>query len=98
MRSYRFTFLSILLVGLIIFLQYQLWFETGGIIEMLRLRKQLALQIQENDKLKQHNELLLKQVQYLQANKEAVEARARQELGMVKKGEKFYQVVKMTRE
>lgn len=98
MRSYRLTFLSIFLVGLIIFLQYQLWFETGGIIEMLRLRKQLALQTQENDKLKQHNELLLKQVQYLQANKEAVEARARQELGMVKKGEKFYQVVKMTRE
>lgn len=94
MRFQPFKVMPVLLGLLLVFLQYHLWFESGGIIDMLRYKKQLALQNQENDKLKQRNEKLIKQVQYLQASNEAVESRARGELGMVKKGETFYQVVK----
>ena len=94
MRSYSAIGLSVFLVGVLLFLQYRLWFERGGLIEMFRLRKEAALQIEENDKLKKRNEALLEQVKYLQANPDAVESRARQGLGMIKKGETFYQVVK----
>ena len=83
-----------LLVLVLAFLQYRLWFESGGIIDMLRMKKQVALQQQQNDKLKKRNDKLIQQVQYLQANNEAVESRARGELGMIKKDETFYQVVR----
>jgi cell division protein FtsB len=86
--------LALVLVGLLAFLQYRLWFEAGGIIDMLRMKKQLALQIAQDEKLKKRNEHLVQQIQYLQANKDAVESRARGELGMIKKDETFYQVIK----
>lgn len=93
MRMKRFKLLSCVLVLLLVFLQACLWFESGGVIDMLRTKKQLAMQVQENEKLKKRNEKLILQVQNLQASKEAVESRARGELGMIKKGETFYQVV-----
>jgi cell division protein FtsB len=94
MRSFHFGILSFVLLSFLIWLQYHLWIESGGVIDMLRLKKQVALQTQENDRLKKRNEKLIQQIQYLQANDDAVESRARSELGMVKKGETFYQVVK----
>jgi cell division protein FtsB len=94
MEFRRFNFLPIILLIVLIFLQYRLWFETGGIFDMLHLRKQLAVEQVKNEKLKKRNQLLLLQVQHLQQNQDAVESRARQELGMIKKGETFYQVVK----
>src|SRR3989344_4286520 len=93
MRMDKITFLSLILVLFLLLFQYRLWFESGGLIEVFRLKKQLALQIKENDKLKQRNEVLRKQVEYLQTNDNAVESRARQELGMIKTGETFYHVV-----
>lgn len=94
MRLRRSQILPIVLILLLGFLQYRLWFESGGIIDMLRLKKQFIQQTQENDKIKKRNETLIRQVQYLQANKDAVESRARQELGMIKQDETFYQIVK----
>jgi cell division protein FtsB len=94
MNFLRMKILPIILFSLLIFLQYRLWVEPGGIMEMLRLKKQLALQVQINDKLKKRNEKLASQVHYLQASNDAVEARARGELGMIKKDETYYQVVK----
>lgn len=90
----RIKMLPILLLLLLIFLQYHLWFAQGGIIDMLRLKKQLALEAKINDKLKKRNDKLIRQVQYLQESNATVESRARGELGMIKKGETFYQVVK----
>jgi cell division protein FtsB len=84
----------IILLIVLIFLQYRLWVEPGGIFDMLRLKKQLALQLKFNDKIKKQNEKLAREVHYLQANNEAVESRARGELGMIKKDETYYQVVK----
>jgi cell division protein FtsB len=94
MRSLRPNILAVVLIGVLAFLQYKLWFEAGGIIDMLRMKKQLALQVAQDEKLKKRNEHLVQQIQYLQANKDAVESRARGELGMIKKDETFYQVIK----
>lgn len=76
------------------FLQYRLWFETGGVKDMMLLKKILSAQQTENDNLKKRNEMLLFQIQRLQNSKDAAEARARNELGMIKKDEVFYQIVK----
>ena len=92
--KYRFYLVSLVLLGVLFFLQYRLWFEAGGIRDMIRLRKELAIQTKETELLKKHNEELLFQVARLQNSKDAVESRARNELGMIKKGETFYQIIK----
>lgn len=94
MKFPRLNLLPFLLLGILGFLQYRLWLEPGGIIEMVQLKKQLAIEQLQNEKLKKRNQLVMMQVQHLQKNQDAVEMRARQELGMIKKDETFYQVVK----
>ena len=89
----QFKLLPFLLLILLLFLQYRLWFEAGGVLDMLRLKKQLSQETQENAELKKRNDVLKHQVLYLQKNQSAIESRARQELGMIKKDETFYQVV-----
>lgn len=96
MQIDRVTVLSIVLVFLLVCFQYKLWFAADGLGEVLHLKKQLALQAKENDKLKKRNEKLRQQVEYLQANEGAVESRARRELGMIKNDETFYHIVKQT--
>ena len=89
----QFKLLPFLLLILLLFLQYRLWFEAGGVLDMLRLKKQLSQETQENAELKKRNDVLKHQVLYLQKNQSAIESRARQELGMIKKDETFYQLV-----
>jgi len=94
MRWIQFNFLLLALLAIFVFLQHRLWFESGGVIQMFQLKKQLSELQSQNEFLKKRNQTLLVQVQGLQKNQDAVESRARQELGMIKKDEKFYQVVK----
>lgn len=94
MHAARTSIVTIVLAVLLVFLQYRLWFESGGIRDMMRVKKMLAMQSAENDKLKKRNDALLTQIQGIQNSNDAAEARARTELGMMKKGETFYQVVK----
>lgn len=94
MRVSVFNIVLILLVLVFAYLQYVLWFEEDGIFNMIGLKKQLTLQAQQNEKLKQRNQKLYQQVQRLKQDPEVAEARARGELGMIKKGEKFYQLIK----
>lgn len=82
-----------LLVALALF-QYRLWFESGGVRDLIRLKKTLAVQEAENEKLQKRNEELTFQIDRLKNSHDAAESRARNELGMIKKGEKFYQIVK----
>ncbi len=88
-----FKLLPVVFILLLAFLQYRLWFEPGGIRDMMQLKKELAAYQKENEKLKNRNDVLLAQVQHVKQNKEAMESRARRELGMIKKGETFYQIV-----
>ena len=81
------------LVVLLLLLQYRLWFGQGSVRSVLLLKKQVAVQQAANQKLKQRNDVLLAEVRQLQTGQQAVEQRARAELGMIKKGETFYQIV-----
>ena len=94
MRAHSIKLLPIFLVILFIFLQYRLWISEGGLIDMFRFKKQYAMAQQENEKLKQRNQVLLERVQNFKKNPSLAESRARHELGMIRKDEKFYQVVK----
>jgi cell division protein FtsB len=81
-------------VIILIFFQYRLWQQPNGLYDLFLLKKNLKAQQAENMRLKQRNDELLFQIKRLRHSKDAVEARARNELGMIKKDETFYQIVK----
>ncbi len=83
--------LSLLL--LLALLQYQLWFGVGSVPAAMRLRSQAEAQAAENAGLAKRNAALQAEVADLKQGQAAIEERARSELGMVKKGESFYQIV-----
>jgi cell division protein FtsB len=85
--------LFFVLLAVLLALQYPLWFGSGGVFTLRALRQELALQREETARLKQRNQALAAEVVDLKQGLEAVEERARAELGMIKKGETFYQVI-----
>ncbi len=76
---------------LLLLLQFRLWFGDGGVSELLRLKAEVELQQQENDRLRERNEALDAEVMDLKQGEAAVEERARRELGMIREGETFFQ-------
>ena len=84
---------ALILLILLIALELKLWTGDGGMREVWRLQQRLDEQKKENTKLKQRNEALAAEVQDLKTGREAIEDRARSELGLIKPGEVFYQVV-----
>jgi cell division protein FtsB len=74
-------------------LQYRLWFGEGSWGEVTGLQNQVAHQRRDNQGLQERNNALAAEVEDLKSGEEAVEERARSELGMIKPGEKFYRVV-----
>jgi cell division protein FtsB len=74
-------------------LQYRLWLGEGGMREVRRLRGEIQTQRDENQQLKERNRTLAAEVLDLKKGTVAIEERARTDLGMVGKGETFYQVV-----
>ncbi|MBS0432824.1 MAG: cell division protein FtsB [Proteobacteria bacterium] len=84
---------ALILVVLLIALQLKLWLGEGGMRDLDALRARVAAQETENAQLKKRNEALSAEVQDLKHGQQAIEARARSELGLIKPGETFYQVV-----
>lgn len=84
--------LAILLLVLLA-LQYKLWFGEGGYRDVQRLTLRVEEQARENEALAQRNRELEAEVDDLRKGLEAVEERARSELGLIKENEEFYQVV-----
>jgi cell division protein FtsB len=82
-----------ILLGLILVLQYKLWLGEGSATEVMRLKNSVDQQTTENLTLKERNETLEAEVTDLKSGLSAIEERARIELGMIKDGETFYQVV-----
>jgi cell division protein FtsB len=85
--------LAAALVMLLALLQYRLWLGEGGLREVRRLRAEIEAQRDENQQLKERNRTLSAEVLDLKKGTVAIEERARTDLGMVGKGETFYQVV-----
>jgi cell division protein FtsB len=84
---------ALVLIVLLIALQMKLWHGNGGVREVETLRAAVKKQGEDNDKLQQRNQALGADVDDLKHGEQAVEARARAELGLIKPGETFYQVV-----
>jgi cell division protein FtsB len=82
-----------ILVILFLALQYRLWVGEGSLAEVSNLSQQVEAQKAENQRLKDRNAVLDAEVQDLKTGYEAIEERARSELGMIKDDETFYQIV-----
>jgi len=82
-----------ILVALILILQYRLWVGDGSLAEVYHLKRQIEEQRATLEKLRERNKALQAEVEDLREGLEAVEERARSELGMIKEGEVFYQVI-----
>ena len=75
---------------LVVLLQYKAWFSDVGYVAAERLRAEVDEQRQRGELLARRNEILTAEVLALKAGVEGLEARARNDLGMIKAGETFY--------
>jgi cell division protein FtsB len=85
--------LGIILGVLIVLIQYPLWLGKGGWVRAWDNDRQLAAQKAQNYRLQERNDALEADVRDLKQGSEAIEERARFELGMVRQDEVFVQIV-----
>ena len=85
--------LAAALFAALLLLQYRLWLSGDGVREVWRLRSAVAAQQSENARLSERNRQLGAEVHDLKQGYEALEERARSDLGMVAGNETFFQVV-----
>lgn len=86
--------MRLLLLGLLLLLlvlQYRLWFAEGSLAERARLREEVVQQEALNTELRARNEVIERDVLELKSGKEGLEQRAREQLGLIREGEIFYQ-------
>jgi cell division protein FtsB len=86
-------FLSAILVTLLVGLQYPLWLGKGSWVRVWEMERQLDVAKEGTARLKARNDALEAEVRDLKQGTEAIEERARHELGMIRKDEVFFQVV-----
>ena len=82
---------TLILAILLLLLQYPLWLGKGGWLRVWELNRQVKAQQQVNQQTQQRNALLDTEVRDLKQGTEAIEERARSELGMIKRDEVFFQ-------
>jgi cell division protein FtsB len=85
--------LNILLLLILLGLQYRLWIGAGSFAEVVSLNREIDTQRQQNERLIGRNQRLENEVISLKTGLDAVEERARSDLGMLKRGETFYLIV-----
>ena len=84
--------LGFILFALVVFLQYPLWLGKGSWYKVWEIDQQLNSQLETNQKHRIRNAALDAEVQDLKQGSDAIEERARNELGMIKQDEIFFQV------
>ncbi len=85
--------LAAALMGVLVLLQYRVWVSDSGVREVDRLQRAVATQRLENEQLAERNKQLAAEVRDLKTGMDALEERARSDLGMIGNHETFYQVV-----
>jgi cell division protein FtsB len=85
--------LAATLAAFVLLLQYPLWLGKGGWLRVWSLDRQVQEQKEENARLRQRNGALDAEVRDLKQGFDAIEERARYELGLIKQDEIFFQVV-----
>ena len=81
--------LALILVGL----QYKLWIGEDSVLRWRYLNKKLTTQLEENKRLIARNQMMEADIAELKSGEQALEERARYDLGMVKQDETYYQFV-----
>lgn len=84
--------LALLFIAAILALQYPMWLGKGSWLQVRETSRQVELQRDANARLKVRNEALDADVRDLKTGFEAIEERARSELGMIRNDEVFFQV------
>ena len=82
--------LIVILLVLVVLVQYRIWVGKDSLVDVWQLEQAVAAQREENRQLRMRNQQLLAEVRDLKSGLAAVEARAREELGMVRKDETLY--------
>lgn len=85
--------LTFALAGLVVLLQYPLWVGKGGWVRVWEIDREVSAQKEINSRLKVRNAALDAEVRDLKQGFEAIEERARSELGMIRQDEIFFQVL-----
>ena len=85
--------IAFVLLVLLIWLQYKIWLQDGGIPEVIQLQQEVEEVKTEVQQLQERNSSLDAEVKDLKKGLDAIEERARSEMGMIKKGEVYYQVI-----
>lgn len=85
--------LAFVLLLLLIWLQYKIWLQDGGLPEVIELQHEIEEVKTEVEKLQERNASLDAEVKDLKKGLDAIEERARSEMGMIKEGEIYYQVI-----
>jgi cell division protein FtsB len=85
--------LILILVAFLVALQFRLWVGEGSLADLHGLKREIASQEEELDALRARNQELQAEVMDLREGIEALEERARRDLGMIKPGEIFIQVI-----
>jgi cell division protein FtsB len=83
---------AIIFVLLIVALQYPMWLGKGGWLQVRELNAQVEAQRRANAELNARNQALDAEVRDLKQGYEAIEERARSELGMIRQDEIFFQL------
>lgn len=84
--------LAIVLIILLALLQYRLWLGEGGMRELAEVRQRVAVLEEENQPLRDRNARLAAEVVDLKTGLDAIEERARSDIGMVRTDEQFFWV------
>jgi cell division protein FtsB len=85
--------LAFSLAALVLLLQYPLWLGKGGWLRVWDLDRQVQAQQNENGDLRLRNDALDAEVRDLKQGFDAIEERARYELGMIRQDEVFFQII-----
>ena len=85
--------IAFVLLFLLIWLQYKIWLQDGGIPEVLQLQQEVEAVSVDVQQLQERNSSLDAEVKDLKKGLDAIEERARSEMGMIKQGETYYQVI-----
>ncbi len=80
-------------VMLFVWLMYQLWFDETGILANISMATQIENQKETNAAIEARNQVLIEEISAIKSGMSSIEAKARKELGMVKKDETFFIVL-----
>jgi cell division protein FtsB len=83
----------LVLLAMFVELQYLLWFDENGWKKYDQLQQRITTQLSENSKIQIKNQAISNDIIMVKNGLEGVETIAREELGMIKKGEQFYLII-----